>query len=150
MCVHCEHKEIQLGTVPAVCCWDSSGDIRGLGLGDFTSGQCTISRESVHNGREGTLQTKLLRDRRRIPATSQKHVPSVSFPTVLPLCMGWHQYQPQHRALASSFQECNKKSSLQTNYYLSNMKSIQTQRQIRPVWRLGKKKKNAGSGATFA
>ena len=36
--------------------WDSSVDLEGLGLGDSTSGDCTISRERVHNGWGETSQ----------------------------------------------------------------------------------------------
>lgn len=36
--------------------WDSSVDIEGLELGDSTSGDCTISRERVHNGWGETSQ----------------------------------------------------------------------------------------------
>lgn len=47
---HCDQGNSIRQHPYSVCGWDSSVDIGGLGLGDSTSGECTISRERVHNG----------------------------------------------------------------------------------------------------
>lgn len=47
---HCDQGNSIRQHPYSVCGWDSSVDIGGLGLGDSTSRECTISRERVHNG----------------------------------------------------------------------------------------------------
>ena len=56
VCVHCEQGNSIRRHPHHVCGWDSSVDIVGLGLGDSTSGESTISRERVHNGWGETSQ----------------------------------------------------------------------------------------------
>lgn len=56
VCVHWNQGNSIRRYPYCVCGWDSSVDIGGLGLGDSTSGECTISRERVHNGWGETSQ----------------------------------------------------------------------------------------------
>lgn len=127
VCAHCDQGNSIRQHPYSVCGWDSSVDIGGLGLGDSTSGECTISRERVHNGWWEAPQMNAFKNALSAHPGNQSKPYSEGF---ISSC-GSSLYQMA--SVSSMAPQVSKASFYETNnvlfrwpIYLSYMKEVQT------------------------
>lgn len=121
LCVHCDQGNSIRRHPHCVCGWDSSVDIEGLGLGDSTSGKCTISRERVHNGWGETSQMNAFKNALSAHPGNQSKAVSKCFISSCGSSLCWVASVSSSAPLVSraSFQETNNAVLPQTNYFTS-------------------------------